>query len=60
MNMSEAAEYRLFSAEEMKEAISHILKYSKVVNRAGRGDNDSYNDLIIAADPETSKTRTEE
>lgn len=60
MNMNEAAEYRLFSAEELKEAIAHILKYTKTVKRAGRGDNDLYNDLIIAADTETSKTRPEE
>lgn len=59
MNMNEAAEYRLFSADQIKESIAHILQYAKTVKRAGRGDHSVYNDLIIGADTETSKTKTD-
>lgn len=54
---SAAPEYRLFSFREMLEAVSHILKYTEVKTRAGRGDNFTYNNVIFTADTETSKTR---
>lgn len=53
---SAVPEYRLFPAEELPEAIQHVRKYAKTVRRAGRGSNDLYNDLIVSADTETSKT----
>lgn len=54
---STAPEYRLFSFAEKADAIAHILKYNHVGKRAGRGVNFTYNDLILTADTETSKTR---
>lgn len=54
---SAVPEYRIFSDADFAAAGDHILKYAKTVRRGGRGSNDLYNDLIIAADTETSKTR---
>ena len=53
-------EYKMYSFEESAAAISHILKFAETVRRAGRGSNDLYNDLIIGADTETSKTGPDE
>lgn len=57
---SAVPEYRLFSDEDLPEALEHILKYTKTVRRGGRGSNDLYNDIIMTADTETSKTRPDQ
>ena len=55
-----APEYRLFNAAtETEAAIQHILKYTDMITRGGRGSHDVYNDIICAADTETSKTAPE-
>jgi len=53
---SAAPSYFLFSYAQKAEAIAHILKYTKSRQRAGRGDNFTYNDVIFTADTETSKS----
>lgn len=50
-------EYKLISYENKADALLHIMHYARTVKRAGRGDPVTFNDFIIAADTETSKTR---
>ena len=57
---SAVPEYKLFSDAELPEALEHILQYVKTVRRGGRGSNDLYNDVIMTADTETSKTRPDQ
>lgn len=53
---SAAPEYRLFACSEQEDAIRHICEFTHAKTRAGRGSNFTYNDIICAADTETSKT----
>lgn len=57
---SAAPEYRLFPDTDLPEALAHILANVRAIRRGGRGSNDLYNDIIMTADTETSKTRPDQ
>ena len=57
---SAVPDYRIFCDNDLADALDHILQHVKAIRRGGRGDNDLYNDVIVAADTETSKTRKDE
>lgn len=49
--------YKLFNDTEIIEACNHMAPFVRVIRRAGRRNNEEYNDIIVGADTETSKTR---
>ena len=49
--------YKLFKDTEIIEACNHMAPFVRVIRRAGRRNNEEYNDIIVGADTETSKTR---
>lgn len=53
----DAPAYELINVVRMDHAIDKIRGCTRAIRRAGRGDPHAYNDLIIAADTETSRTR---
>lgn len=55
-DLSPVPVYERFSYAEKENALEYIYKYSNTIKRAGRGENHIYNNLLISADTETSKT----
>lgn len=58
--LSATSEYKMFSFSEIERACEIISNHVKAIRRGGRRSDEVYNDVIIGADTETSKTHKDQ